>query len=86
MAGKCIFCGYSGSQEAMESHAGDCPILDENFQTMSVAPGSENICQGFKQCNISKFDKNGGHCQECFDDAQQAIEQSMKDIEKRRIL
>lgn len=53
-------------------------LLTDSEQKINLE--SEHICQGFKQCDISKFDKNGGHCQECFDDVQQAIEDSMKEI------
>ena|GEM_PF-6318438 len=81
MAGKCKFCGFVGTNDEIEEHAGNCPILDEDFQYKKVAPGSENICEGFKQCDISKFDVKSKHCEECIDDVHKACQQDLKNHE-----
>ena len=79
MAGICKWCGFSGTNDAMTQHAGECSMLDidpEDFkEEIQRAPGSENDCSGPQHCKNREFDEKSADCQECLENANQAIQE-----------
>jgi len=75
MAGICKWCGFSGTNDAMMQHAGECPMLDfEDFkEEIERAPGSENDCGGPQHCKNREFDGKNAECQECLENANRAL-------------
>ena len=39
--------------------------FENDSNEMKITREYENICPGFKQCDINKFDVNSSICQEC---------------------
>lgn len=72
MAGTCKFCGFSGTQEAIEQHASECPVLFNERErmvyfvdideTICNTPGKKNEARDYAKAvpikeNIEKINK-----------------------------
>ncbi len=57
MAGTCIYCGFSGTQDEIEEHAGNCPIMFSGFESEDFEIKNE-----FGYCSYSfENDKRGNY-------------------------
>ena len=79
MAGTCKFCGFSGTQEAIEQHASECPVLFEEIgrtvyfvdidETICITQGKKGGARDYSKAvpikeNIKKINKKYDEC--CF--------------------
>ena len=59
MSGTCKYCGFSGTQEQIEEHAGDCPVMTND----NSPPEYQTLC--FRCEHRAKYleSKNGPRCE-----------------------